>query len=166
MARNAERIEEFLQRVANKAEWSVKAFLELPKTESWMLATQATLDEKREPGPASPGTRYMQDKCLRACVRRQLADWSRRTAAEVGRLLTAYAADVRLLPQSAGTAEENGKLVFNSALLVWQDCVRALHQRMREIEAQYADRGVSLTVSGPWPPYSFCPPVLDAEHGE
>ena len=29
------------------------------------------------------------------------------------------------------------------------------------LEAQYADQGVSLGVSGPWPPYRFCPPVLD-----
>ena len=33
---------------------------------------------------------------------------------------------------------------------------------IQDVNTQYADRGLRLEVTGPWPPYSFCP-ALDME---
>lgn len=167
VAKNAEKIRQFLERMVNLEEWSVKAFLDLPKAEEWMLTSQAALAEPPGRGPVSPGVAYIQGKRLRAHARRRIEEWCRRTAEEVGRLLAAHAVDVRpLRPQLGGTSAEDSKMILNCALLVSKDRMVELGERASEIEAGYADAGLSLNVSGPWPPYSFCPSVLDVESCE
>ncbi|MFH0982017.1 MAG: GvpL/GvpF family gas vesicle protein [Planctomycetota bacterium] len=164
LAKNADKIGQFLEQMAGREEWSVKTFLDVPKAEAWLRTSQAAFDGLLRPGILSPGLRYIRDK--QACVhaRRRLEDWTRRTAEEVERLLATHAVDVRpLRPQPTGTTGNAGKLLLNSALLVLKDRAAELHERAREIEVQYADQGLSLSVSGPWPPYSFCPSVLDVE---
>jgi len=164
-AKNAETIRQFLERMVNLEEWSVKAFLDVPKAEGWLLRSPAALDETAAgQGPVSPGVRYIQGKRLRAHVLRRLEESSRQTAEEVGRALAAHAVDVcPLRPQSKGASGRDGKMILNCALLLLKDRVAELREGASEIEARYADRGLSLNISGPWPPYSFCPAVLDVE---
>ena len=164
---SAEKIRQFLDRMVNLEEWSVKAFLDLPKAEEWMMTSQAALADPPGRGPASPGVAYIQGKRLRARARRQMEEWCHRTVEGVGRLLAAHAVDVcPLRPQLRGTSAKDGKMVLNCALLVSKDRVVELGERASEIEAGYADAGLSLNVSGPWPPYSFCPSILDVESCE
>jgi hypothetical protein len=166
-AGSAEKIRQFLDRMVSREEWSIKAFLDVPKAVGWMLTSQAAPVETPERDHVSPGVGYIQGKRLRTCARRRVDDWSRRTAEEIGRLIAIHAVDVRPLRlQSGGTSGKDGKMILNCALLVSQDRVAELRERASEIEAGYADAGLSLSISGPWPPYSFCPSVLDIESCE
>jgi hypothetical protein len=163
-SRNAARIEEFLARMANREEWSVKAFLDVPTTEAWLASLPFVADESPPPRPASAGLRYIQNK--RACLhaRRHLEDCRRQMAERIEQALAPHAEEVRpLRPQPTGAPEHAGKMVFHCALLVASDHVAELQARARDIEAQYTEQGLTLSLSGPWPPYSFCPPVLDIE---
>jgi hypothetical protein len=167
VAGSAENIRQFLDRMVNREEWSVKAFLNLPKAEEWMMTSQAALAEPPGRGPVSPGLAYIQGKRLRARAQRQMEEWCHRTVEGVGRSLAARAVDVcPLRTQLRGTSAKDGKMVLNCALLVSKDRVVELHEQASEIEARYADRGLGLNVSGPWPPYSFCPSILDVESYE
>lgn len=167
MVRNAGAIREFLGRMADREEWSVKAFVDAPKTEAW-LATAETLPAAIPGGgPLSPGLRYMHSRRLHLHARQRFEDWCRQTAADVGQSLAADAVDLcPLRLQSGETTRAEPTSILHCALLVLKNRVAAWRQRAAGIEAQYADRGLSLTVCGPWPPYSFCPPVLDAGPGE
>jgi len=166
-ARNAGKIRGFLEQMADREEWSVKAFVDVPKAEAWLLASQAALEAVPERGPVSPGLRYIHVRRFHVHARRQLEEWSRRTAAEVQQSLAAHAVDFCLLRlQSQEAPVKDQKLVLHCALLVLKDRVVEWRERATEIEARYADRGLSLSICGPWPPYSFCPSLLDGEPRE
>lgn len=166
-AKNAGKIRQFLEEMVNREEWSVTAFLDVPKAEGWMLASQAAIDEIPGQDPVSPGVRYIQDKRRRAYARQRLEDWRHHTAGEVGRSLAAHAVDARSLPLQPREASGPGTtMLLNCALLVLKSQVVELCEHASLIEARYANRGLSLNVSGPWPPYSFCPPALNAESCE
>ena len=51
---------------------------------------------------------------------------------------------------------------WNWALLIPRQAVGGFQTRIQDINAQYGDRGLRVEVTGPWPPYSFCP-ALDME---
>ena len=162
VAANAGPIRLFLARMADLEEWSVKAFLDVPKAEAWLMASQAAVDETTEPGPASPGLRYIQGRRLRVDARRRLQDLGRRTAGEVERLLAAHAVDVcPLRLQQREASWQDRKMVLNCAQLILKDRAAAWRERAAEVEARYVEQGLSLNVCGPWPPYSFCPSLLD-----
>jgi hypothetical protein len=166
VARNAATIRDFLDRMADREEWSVKASLDVPRAEGWLQKSQTAIDGPTGLDSVSPGLRYIQRKQFCTHLRQQLNDWGRRTAEEIRRLLAAQAGDVRALRLQPKEPATNGdQMILNCALLVSRDRVAELHDCAGDIDARYADRGVSLKVSGPWPPYSFCPAVLDLEEG-
>ena len=74
-----------------------------------------------------------------------------------------YAAEVqerRLLSRETTGSDQD--MVWNWALLIPRPAVGGFQTRIQNINAQYADRGLRVEVTGPWPPYSFCP-ALDME---
>lgn len=162
LATNAAQVQSFLDQVTGKEEWSAKAFLDLPTAEAWLLTSQAP-GEAPAQGPLAPGLRYIQSRRQHVHARQQFADLCHQTAEGVARMLTAQAVDVRVLRLSAEEGDKDKRPVFNYALLLTSDCVGEFRERASAIEAQYAERGLSLHISGPWPPYSFCPAVLDVE---
>ena len=63
---------------------------------------------------------------------------------------------LKLQPKSA--LEGGAKMALNLAVLVLRDRLPEFHARAEAIGAAYAEQGLSVEVSGPWPPYNFCPP--------
>ena len=47
--------------------------------------------------------------------------------------------------------------VLNLAALMRRDRVDEFHHHVEIINRKYADEGLALALTGPWPPYSFCP---------
>ncbi len=164
MARNVEQIRLFLERVAGREEWSVKAFLDLPQAEAWLLAAQTTCDEPSGTSTLSPGRRYIQGQQRRAQARRGLQNYGRQMAEDITQALALGAVEMRPLElPPRQTAGHTGQMILNCALLVPKASVDEWRAAVDTLGAQYVDHGVSLGISGPWPPYSFCPSVLDAE---
>lgn len=165
-ARNAKSIEQFLDQMADREEWSVKAFLDMRQAETWLLASQAAPDAVPGTNAPSPGLRYIQARRLVTQTRQQLGDWRRRTAEEIERSLATHAVDVRPLRLHAGeTPGETNQMILHDAMLVLKEQLDAWRACAGEIEARHTGRGLSLSISGPWPPYSFCPAVFDVEPG-
>jgi len=53
----------------------------------------------------------------------------------------------------------NKDMVFNWAFLVHEKAVPSFQTRIREVNARHSFRGVEFDCTGPWPPYSFTPPL-------
>ena len=165
--RSAGPIRDFLEQIAGREEWSLKAFVDVPRAEAWLQAAQAAPNAAPERGPVSPGLRYLRDRQFHLHARQQLEDWSRRTAEEVRQSLAARTVGFRPLRlPSKETSGRDQKMVLHCAWLVLKDRVVEWRERAAEVEARYADRGLSLSLCGPWPPYSFCPSVFDAGRSE
>ncbi len=162
LQRHSDTITGFLERLTDQEEWAVKGMLDRPgakdKLFSLKLAREAESLEA-----LSPGKRYFEEQRLRAACDQELHRWLQKVCREVLTDLRNYAAEVRerrLLSREATGSDKD--MVWNWALLMPRQVVGGFQVLIQDVNAQYADRGLRLECTGPWPPYSFCP-ALDME---
>jgi hypothetical protein len=53
-------------------------------------------------------------------------------------------------------------MAFNHAFLLERGRQRDFRARVESLNAKYSGQGLVLELSGPWPPYNFCPPLRPA----
>jgi hypothetical protein len=130
-----------------RQEWGVKLLVEGER----LAATAAPAgDEAQGEGGAAYLARRRHERQAREAARTvaaQLID-------DVDSSLRAHAIDaVRLRPQNRELSGHTGDMVLNGAYLV--DDADALRATADDLQERYADYGVQLVVTGPWPPYNF-----------
>jgi hypothetical protein len=149
-------ISPFLEYVADKEEWAVKGYFDPTQTEAWLLRSDPTLIERGKQLSDAPGRRYFQEKRLRADLRNQTRLWTGDVAQRLQKTLTAWALSVQPLRVPSSAAGER-EMFLNNSLLVARDRVDHLCAAVTRLNTQHAERGVTMELSGPWPPYSFSP---------
>ncbi|HYB90212.1 MAG TPA: GvpL/GvpF family gas vesicle protein [Candidatus Binataceae bacterium] len=149
---------DFLGAVRGQEEWGIKALLERPAAKKWLSTQMASAAV--EEIPASPGLRYVQARRAEAMAEKQLARWLLESCEAIALSLDEFATDRRqrkiLDTAVAGDARE---LVLNLATLVPHDRLGALVSHIERVNAERSAQGLSFVLNGPWPPYSFCPPL-------
>lgn len=160
LSRHLSEIALFLDDVADKEEWGTKVYVDVERACTVLLASDPNLAERQRCLPASPGTRYFQEKKLRADAEKQLKSWSRTCAGRVLAELSELAVDARTLrlPSCPNRRQEP---VLNGAFLLRRGTVSDFRDRFDRITALHAESGIALEISGPWPPYNFCPALGD-----
>jgi hypothetical protein len=154
----------FLEHIAGKEEWAVKGFVDIAKAEAWLLASDSGLLAQRQHLSASPGTRYFQEKQLRAGVQKQVKLWGRTVAEQVREDLKDVAVEARPLRlQSPNVSGRTAEMVLHCALLLPRSRVADFRARVEALAAQHAEQGLALECSGPWPPFHFCPSLEEAK---
>jgi hypothetical protein len=152
-----EAITGFFARLGGQLEWAVKGLLNRP----------AALERLASPGqpaaeePAldtSPGARYFQEKRVKARLERdfhfRLKEFCRRAAAALG----AQAGGFRERKVLASVAmETDAEVVLNWAFLLSPEALEDFRVRLDRFNGAEAFPGLLLTLTGPWPPYSFAP---------
>ena len=154
MRRHETAIADFFGLVADRQEWAFKITVPLGAPDELESLAMELL-----PGWAEcpPGTRYLR-------LRREqgrLTDVARERAAGrmapfVDRLLLP-ATTMRLLPKSSRPSAAGPQHVQDYALLVPAGERAQLHARFCELATEGAAFGMKLSLTGPWPPYSFRP---------
>jgi hypothetical protein len=148
-----EAIAGFFARLGDQQEWAVKGLLDRVEA----LERLGSSGQGPAPG-ASPGARYFQEKRNKAQLERdfglRLREFCRRAAAALG----THAGDFReckvLAPAAAGTDAE---VVWNWAFLLSPAALVDVRARLDRFNGADAFSGLMLTLTGPWPPYSFAP---------
>jgi hypothetical protein len=162
LQRHSDTIAEFLDRLTDQEEWAVKGMLDRAEAKDKLISLKLAR-EAESLEALSPGKRYFEEQRLRAACNQELQRWLQKVCREVWADLRDYAAEVqerRLLSRETTGSDQD--MVWNWALLIPRQAVGGFKTRIQDINAQYAHRGLRLEVSGPWPPYSFCP-ALDME---
>ncbi len=145
-----------LDRFADHEEWAVKGTLDRRKAEARFLA--AALARQEGVRPSSPGARYFEERRIRARIGQELGAWLKEAGAGIARALLDHAMEFREREVvSGGVPNEEGARILNWAFLVSRSCVDDFGARLQRINAEHAEHGLVLHLSGPWPPYSFCP---------
>ncbi len=156
-------IARFLERVGGQEEWAVKGFLDPARAEAEWLARRRS----EEPGPpgSSPGVAYLEEQSLRIQAKRALDDRLEEVCDDLLNELNPLASEIvpRQLP-ARGTPDAAREMVLNWALLLPLAAVADFRGRIERANGEQNLGGLTFEVSGPWPPYSFCP-VLEAEPG-
>ncbi|MFX1739906.1 GvpL/GvpF family gas vesicle protein [Paraburkholderia sp. A1RI_3L] len=153
MRSHAPAISRMLDQVDGKAEWAVKGWLDRHIAEPRQVT--AFVDEHPEPIPLTAGARYLRKRRLEAQGGRLLDAWTERSARGIFEALSGRVAAFRRGPGTT-SAVANAELVANWAFLVEVREAPAFAELVRDINREFADTGLQLDISGPWPPYSFC----------
>lgn len=150
---------DFLAKVVDQEEWSVKGILDCPRAKEAILSVCLSA-EKARLAELQPGRRYLEEQRLQGRVESELNDWLQQVCSTVTDDLKSGVTDLcqrRLLPfGSAGT-----EMVLNLALLIPRDATAEFLPRIKRANTEYAPQGLNFQLSGPWPPYSFSPALGD-----
>jgi hypothetical protein len=146
-----------LDQVADKQEWAVKGLIDMARAKE-KLVSEITAAEAQRLALLAPGARYFQEKRIHNHAGSELNCLLKEIYKETADDLSALASDVcpgRLLSKDASGTDMD--MFMNTAYLVPLNCVKAFHARVDRANAVHAQNGLVFKLSGPWPPYSFCP---------
>jgi hypothetical protein len=145
-----QRIAAMVKRVANHQEWGVRVILDRTRA----AATQRSAPTAGNSRTASSGIAYLAHKKAQRDRAAELATHARQTVAALYDRLSAKARDARRRTASE-LPIEGGPLLLDAAFLVPRARASAF-QTLTAREAKSLERqGYGLTVTGPWPPYTF-----------
>ncbi len=158
MERHHETIGGFLERVGRQQEWAVKGILDRARAEAELGAPhQAAVTGK---AALSPGLAYLFEQQSR---RKAKEDLEEKLAAACNSLLERLhplASEARSRPVLSGEcAAAPEEMISNWAFLVPPRAVAEFQQRVQQGNSDASLPGLTFAISGPWPPYSFCPPL-------
>lgn len=155
-ADQADTITRFLDQLADRQEWAVKMWLDVERMIDWLLAHDPSLSERYRQLPQTPGTRYFQEKRLRADAQREGRRRAQLAAQEILAELPSIAGKVCVLPLRK--LEDAGKeMVLHAAVLLPEGAMASVASRLKEMSSRHSEEGLDVECSGPWPPYNFCP---------
>jgi hypothetical protein len=154
---NREAITEFFARLGEQREWAVKGLLD----RAGGMGKPGSLDkptvEERMPA-TSPGARYFQEKRIKAQWERdfncRLKEFCLRAAVALGAQAGGFWERKPLASAAQGTDAE---VVLNWAFLLSPAAFESFRPRLERFNGDDAFPGLTLALTGPWPPYSFAP---------
>jgi len=156
---NYRRFQVFFGAVRDKEEWGVKVYADPRQVTSTVGRISPLIRDFDEIIPlASPGEAYLLRKKRELLVQEALADFLDPFAEEIYQMLAPYTAGGRrnrLLDRRAtGKGEE---MILNAAFLIRKEEMNDFKKRLEKIAIAYESQGLIFELSGPWPPYNFCP---------
>lgn len=144
-----------LDRFASHEEWAVKVTLDRRTAQARLLEGGAQ-GHDRQPS-ASAGAHYLRQRSARAAIGAKLDAWLGRACTGIVGDLLQNAAEFREREVVGGSTGADGCPVASWAFLVPQRGREAFTARVESVDVEHTDWGLRLALSGPLPPYSFCP---------
>jgi len=152
-----EAVSKFFAQLGGQQEWAVKGLLNRPGA----LERLASSVQSAPTAPGldtSPGARYFQEKRIQAQLERdfhlRLKEFCQRAAAALARQAGGFRE--RKAPASVAEGTE-AEAVLNWAFLLPPRALEDFRVRLCRFNGGEAFPGLLLTLTGPWPPYSFAP---------
>ena len=150
-------IRQFLDEVADKEEWSVKGLIDKAKAKEELCLVMLSAEAERL-ASLSPGKRYFEEQRIRNNVEKEVNNWLKEVCKGIGKEFGRFASDFcerKVLSREATGLDAD--MILNWAFLIPRDLVQDFRSRADEVNEDNKQKGLTLEVSGPWPPYSFCP---------
>jgi gas vesicle protein GvpL/GvpF len=144
------RIASLVKRVANHQEWGVRVVLDRARA----TTASARAADDRRPSARASGAAYLSAKKAQRDAAAELAGNARATVAALYDRLAARAREARRRTANE-RAVETGPLLLDAAFLVPRARAASFQALVAREARALARDGYGLTVTGPWPPYSF-----------
>ena len=147
----------FLRRVAGHGEWSVKGWFDRKQALQGQMSTRQTA-EQNQLSALPPGTRHFAEQRIARDIERRLSIWLDESCGAIAGDLAGYASDFRECGLSPHAHPDSGaEEVLNWAFLLPQSAIAPFQERVQRAKLDYRAQGLSLQLSGPWPPFRFVP---------
>ncbi len=156
--RNSETINRFLNTVSGKDEWSVKAMsCKASLTEKLFSDKLAALSNEWE--EMAPGLRYFKERQLRSAAEKEVGTWVKRVLTTAANEFARHSVDWRQREVLEAQRQGDKVGVANWAFLVDREAVEGFTMCTSQANVTHNPSGLFFELSGPWPPYSFTPPL-------
>ncbi len=151
----------FLSFVQDKEEWGVKIYMAEEAGEKLVQKTNPVLralDDRIS--AASTGESYFlrkrREQILREEVERSIEALTEELYAQLSSWSVAGRRNCVLDRRATGRAEE---MICNAAFLLAKEIVGEFVEGLDRLAVDYKSQGLFFELSGPWPPYNFCPRI-------
>jgi hypothetical protein len=145
----------FLAETEGKEEWAVKGFLDRARAREWLSSTMAAA----EGSSAASGAGYLRERRARIAAAHEINHWAAHTLDPIVDELRRYAAGSYQRSPGPQAAADRPQPILNLAFLVARENLAGFRRCVERATHEQRARGLELAMSGPWPPYSFCPPL-------
>jgi hypothetical protein len=164
-------ISRFLGHIAGKEEWSVKGLINSEKAGEKLYSTTMAAQAEHL-ASLSPGVRYFEKKRIKRDIGNSLNLSYKQKLQKIAKNLDQYASDFctrkMLAREAVGTDMDmiaNSReavgtdmdMIANWAYLVPLNFTQKFCAKVDQANKIYDQDGLTFLLSGPWPPYSFCP---------
>jgi hypothetical protein len=139
------RIATLVKRVANQQEWGVRVVLD---------RSLAAAAPNKKVAAARTGVSYLAHKKVQRDASKELASRARETVASLFDRLASRSGDAKRRSASELPAQ-GGLLLLDAAFLVPRARAAVFKTLVARESKALARQGYGVTVSGPWPPYTF-----------
>jgi Gas vesicle synthesis protein GvpL/GvpF len=148
-----------LELLSGHQEWGVKLLADRDALEGAARGRSSDADaDTDEPIQPSAGGAYMLRRRMERQVREEADRLAVGVAEDVHARLQDWASDAVLNPpQNRDLSGHEGEMLLNGAYLVETAKVARLRELVGELQEQHRELGVTLQLTGPWPPYNFVP---------
>jgi len=148
---------QFLEQQTCNEEWAVKGMLDRAKAKEKLFSTALAIQAESLTA-LSLGTRYFQEQRIRNTIEKELKCSSMQVCNKIINDLKSSAVDsVKRKILSKEVSGSNLDMIQNWAFLVSRDVTADFYSQIQQINKECAPQGLVFELSGPWPPYSFCP---------
>lgn len=159
---HVETLTAFLTRVETADEWAVKGLLDRDQATAHLVEQTSAPEAEDE----ETGTAYLKRRKKEKEARRSVDEWLGEVTQTMKDTLMETASEIRTLdPQRTVKDDTDRSMAFNWAFLVDQDRCDALRQAVRRANGRHEPAGLTLRLTGPWPPYNFRPNLADEPSG-
>jgi len=151
-------IKEVLNRIRDKQEWSVKAYLmDREKFERAIKEKNEAIKEKEKELVSLPeGMAFFIEEELKQVIAKEVdKELSDSVNSLFDRLANQSVASVKNKLLARELTGKREPMVFNSAYLVSEEKIESFKQEIEELKKQVYAKGFSLEYSGPWPAFNF-----------
>lgn len=156
IVRNADKIDNFLDAVSGKDEWSVKV-MSCKASLAEKLFCERLADQSKELQEMAPGLRYFKERQLRSAAEKEVGAWMKNVLAASASEFAGFSVDWRQREVSGAQRDGEKIGVANWAFLVHREAGDDFTSCTSRANVTHNKSGLFFEVSGPWPPYSFTP---------
>ena len=146
-----------------KEEWGLKIYCDSEYFKDALCGEDERIMEKdKEMASAGKGKAYLLKKKKDEIIKDILNEKISKYTKDCFESLKITAADTRinrLLPQEVTEKKED--MVLNAAFLINNERIKDFKNALACLKTEYADKGLILDCTGPWPPYNFCAPLKE-----
>lgn len=147
-----------LSALDDRFEWAVKVLIDSRRLLDAVHAGDEGGDPKAEAQERGEGSSYMLRRRSERAARESAATIARSVADDVHGRLGDWAVDaISRPPQNRDLSGHSGEMVLNAAYLVQRSRTDELRGLVAELEDRHRGLGVTIELTGPWPPYNFIP---------
>jgi hypothetical protein len=158
MAPHLPELDHYLQYVQDKEEWALKVYCNESQGLKHLLETDRGLREMDRKTFQTPGGQYLHRKRLQELAREGLKNVLDGIIQDIHETLIPLSVEERdLKVHEKKITQKREDMLFNGAFLMSRKRLNIFRRRVEALKECYGPWGLLFELTGPWPPYNFCP---------